>query len=1104
VSEPAFTDWLASPGHLVEASAGTGKTTKLVAEFVRTIQKGADVRRTAAVTFTHAAAGELKLRIRQKLDEAVLINEDTIINQRVRAGIEKLEQAFIGTIHGFCGHCLRQRPVEAALDPSFVELSEMESSALFGRVFRRWLERRLVEGSATLKRAFCRLAYKDERNEDAVASLRDAAWKIADWRDFPAKWRRPASPSREQLDALLTSLAEVTGAWKAVTSGYQFLKSSLIPAAELGERVAFMRAAGCVDYDSLEAELCYVGRRRYESNDFTALYRIPDCFQQWQILIADLTDYSQRADAEFAADLRDELWEMVTEYDAAKRAAGVVDFQDLLLKTRDLLLNRDARIWFQKQYDHVFVDEFQDTDPLQAEVIMLLTASDPFESNWKKVTPASGKLFLVGDPKQSIYRFRRAEVSLYLEIADQLARAGATPEPLSVSHRSNSAIQKFVNGAFESRMQPYLPLEGGREAQAGQPGVVALPVPHIFNQWGKPTKGKIEESAPKAVAGFIQWLINTSRWKIRRRDGSYTAISENDICILFRRFTADTTRGYVHSLECRSISHVLVGSKSLHEREEVMTICSALKAIEHPDDELNVYATLRGSLFAIEDAELFKFKENHRRINYTKIPPESDDETAGIREALESLSDLHRRRNSRPIAATIGQLLEQTRAHVGFALRPGGERVLANVNRIVDLARRFEVSAATSFRSFVEYLDDEAGTKEAGEAPLLEQDADGVKLMTVHKAKGLEFPVVILADPTCNAVGEGDRYTDTSKGLCVRRLLSCAPLELREHEADEQAAEQAEADRLAYVAATRASDLMVVAAIGTQMWENGWLSPLAGALYPANADWSHPRPYPTFTGRSSVLDVPSKGSAVPTVMPGWHKPACGSHEVLWFDPLLISEEPKMAAGLSTHELIAGDPARTLSVYKTWSDSADAARERGRQRQQIVITATGSSEEYSPSRLRVETITVRAATQQKFSRHFGRLVHGILQDVDFAASMSDLQTLATAYARSMRRPPAEAGAAAEIVRHVLTHPLLLAAREAREVLREEPFVLRTPQGVLIEGKIDLAYRSLDGWTLIDYKTGQVRNSQYERQVRWYAMALQASDGLPVRCVLLEIG
>ncbi len=369
--------------------------------------------------------------------------------------------------------------------------------------------------------------------------------------------------------------------------------------------------------------------------------------------------------------------------------------------------------------------------------MLLLTASDPSESDWRKVIPAAGKLFLVGDPKQSIYRFRRAEVSLYRQVADQLQHAGATAEHLSKSHRSVSPIQQFVNSAFELRMDPYLPLEGGREAKPGQPGVVALPVPQIYSKYGNVTKWKIEESAPKTVAGFIQWLVKSSGWKVTRRDGSDPSISENDICILFRRFTADTTRGYVHSLECRGISHVLLGSKSLHEREEVMTLCSALKCVEHPDDELNLYATLRGSLFAIEDAELFRYKENYRWINYNKIPAEQSDEATGIQEALELLAELHQKRNSRPIAATISQLLEATRAHLGFALRPGGERVVANVNRIVDLARRFETSAATSFRSFVEFLDDEAGTKEAGEAPLLEQDADGVKLMTVHKARAL-------------------------------------------------------------------------------------------------------------------------------------------------------------------------------------------------------------------------------------------------------------------------------------------------------------------------------------------------------------------------------
>jgi ATP-dependent exoDNAse (exonuclease V) beta subunit len=469
--------WMSAPGHMVEASAGTGKTTRLVQEFVNAIQAGADVRRILAVTFTHAAAGDLKLRIRQKLDDA-LTTTTGVTRDRLRTGIEYLEQSYIGTIHGFCAQCLRQRPVEAALDPSFVELAEMESAALFAKVFKRWLERRLAHGSPTLDRAFSRLAYRDEKNQDPIGPLLDSAWKLADWRDFPTPWRQPKGFDRDKLRGLLARVAEATAGWKGASSNYQYLKATLFPAAELGERVRIATEASALDDDSLEAELCYVGRRHYEQTDFTALHnRLPNAYTQWQRLLTDLAAYSRDADANFAAELRDELWEMVLEYDLAKKAAGAVDFQDLLLKTRDLLLDPQARAWFQQKFDHVFVDEFQDTDPLQAEILLLLSADDPAETNWRNVTPQPGKLFLVGDPKQSIYRFRRAEVALYRQVAQQLTRDGATTTPLTTSYRSVLPIQQFVNSAFATTMEPYLALEGGREPIPGQPGVVALPVP---------------------------------------------------------------------------------------------------------------------------------------------------------------------------------------------------------------------------------------------------------------------------------------------------------------------------------------------------------------------------------------------------------------------------------------------------------------------------------------------------------------------------------------------------------------------------------------------------------------------------------------------------
>ena len=201
---------------------------------------------------------------------------------------------------------------------------------------------------------------------------------------------------------------------------------------------------------------------------------------------------------------------------------------------------------------------------------------------------------------------------------------------------------------------------------------------------------------------------------------------------------------------------------------------------------------------------------------------------------------MHRLRNYRPIADTIHGLLEATRAHAGFAFRKGGERVLANVYRLTDLARSFEVSgAATSFRAFVEYLESEYDGSDTSEAPVLEQEGGGVQLMTVHKAKGLEFPVVILADLTAKLTGPqgADRTSDPERRLCAQRLLWCAPWELLDAAETEAKADEEEALRVAYVAATRARDLLVVAAIGEEERAGGWLSPLHDALYPPKDGW---------------------------------------------------------------------------------------------------------------------------------------------------------------------------------------------------------------------------------------------------------------------------
>ena len=268
--------------------------------------------------------------------------------------------------------------------------------------------------------------------------------------------------------------------------------------------------------------------------------------------------------------------------------------------------------------------------------------------------------------------------------------------------------------------------------------MIVLPVPKPYKT--RLSKEAINHCLPDAIAAFIAWLVEQKRWEYQARD----------IAVLFRRRTQggiDLTREYARALEARGVPHLLAGSKSFHRREEVETLRAALTAIEWPDDELSVFATLKGSLFAIADEDLFLYRHRHGRLNPFH---KEGSEFPAIDEALALLADLHRQRNRRPFAATVNALLEATRAHAGFLLRPGGQQILANVARVAELARTFEMTGGISFRGFVDELTAQAEKEDAAEAPVLEEDSDGVRLMTVHGAKGLEFPVVILADLTAD------------------------------------------------------------------------------------------------------------------------------------------------------------------------------------------------------------------------------------------------------------------------------------------------------------------------------------------------------------------
>jgi ATP-dependent exoDNAse (exonuclease V) beta subunit len=726
---------------------------------------------------------------------------------------------------------------------------------------------------------------------------------------------------------------------------------------------------------------------------------------------------------------------------------------------------------------------------------------------------------------------------------------------LTTSFRSVPEIQACVNAAFAPVMTgdaatlqaDYVPLSEFRPPLPAQPAVVALPVPEPYGARALSAIA-IEKSLPDAVGGFVDWVVNESGWKVTERTGDRPVrVAARHVCILFRRFISfgeDVTQPYVRALEARGVSHVLVGGKTFHDREEVETIRAALAAVEWPDDELSVFAALRGALFAVGDEELLEWRHRFGGFHPFRIPEPFRADPSGrtaalthlapVASALALLAALHRRRNYVPVAETIQRLLDSTRAHVGFVLRAGGEQTLANVLHIAELARQYEADGGISFRGFVEELRLAAESAEAAEAPILEEGSDGVRMMTVHKAKGLEFPVVILADITCRlSRAEAGRWIDPDQRKCALKLGGWAPLDLLLHDAEEAARDRAEAERLAYVAATRARDLLVVPAIGDGPYDGGWLDPLTPAVYPpptSRRDARRGPGCPDFRSKDSVLSRPDNDPArADTVAPGLHRFAARrnpesrtpnpGYSVVWWDPHALHLHAASSFGLRRDDLIVKDGDMfavedRLSEYQRWREERARVVEQGSRPSLRVERATtwaaaaaeaGIDEEIEVTGP-VEVVTLPGAEGRPRGPRFGTLVHAVLATVPLEGGADLVARTAATQGRLLLATQSEVEAAASLVSAVLAHELMDRARRARSVAREAPVSWVQKGGLLIEGVLDLAFDDGETTTVVDFKTDHelaAGESRYRAQLRQYVSAVARVTGRPASGILFRV-
>ncbi len=420
-----------------------------------------------------------------------------------------------------------------------------------------------------------------------------------------------------------------------------------------------------------------------------------------------------------------------------------------------------------------------------------------------------------------------------------------------------------------------------------------------------------------------------------------------------------------------------------------------------------------------------------------------------VADALALLRQLHVGRNHRPIAKTITMLLEALRAHAGIALWPTGEQALANCQRLIDMARHFE-GGASSFRAFVERLEADAEGGEADEAPIVEEGTEGVRVMTVHKAKGLEFPVVIFADPTCNATRDTpSRHIEPVRRLWLEPLCGSAPIELLEAADEELRRDQAEAIRVAYVAATRARDLLVAPACGDQSIE-GWLGVLDPMLYPPDdvRRQSGPAPgCPTF-GDDSVVERGPQGGPPPrgSVRPGLHRPIAGGPPVVWWDPAALSLEVEEQAPLRHQRILQADPDGTAAAaseenYAAWKAAREALLAKASYPSLSVRTVTSlvraAAAEASATEIEAAEAGGQAWTRPDVivevmeredrvrpkGRRFGALVHALLASIDLDAGVDAIKAGAAISGRLAGATDEEVQTAIDTVGGALAHPIL---------------------------------------------------------------------------------
>jgi ATP-dependent helicase/nuclease subunit A len=1056
-----------SRSFIVEASAGTGKTTVLTRRMLHCVlesgSSGAPVplSRLCAITFTEKAAGEMKIRLRQEFERRAAAPDP--LGRRARQALLDLESASISTFHAFAVALLKERPVEAGLDPRFTALDEIQGEILFREVWDFWLKRVLDERSPALEQAL-RAGLGLDALRSAASALRRHAHAIRNL-------ALPAPPTDEELQQRRSEMRRV---------GLAFLARCLDPSDKLA--TPFEDALAWLA-DPQGKGVPQKGGAKGAAGKWEGGKPTVESAREFLSAAVDFRTQMRLLPAQRALDaiVRLIVNDFLPEWERQKRARGYLDFDDQLWCACELLSSSSsARAEFQNRYAALLVDEFQDTDPVQWKIIRLLAAPSG-DSDAVPGMIAGGRLFIVGDPKQSIYRFRGADIETYSEVTSAKAREDLDLALLELTSnfRSVPAILDFVDEAFRAAMaagpdksyQPRYLAFDGRGARDGGPGGVAVHLLGDRNEEGDPAGGgpDFSERESERIARLIASIPGNADWQVQT-GSTWRNPRLRDVAILLPVLThADDLED---ALRAVGIPYVLEGGKFYYARSEVCSAIMVLRAISNPNDRVALYGALRSIFFGLSDEDLLRAKMDGQPFDYREEVPAG----CSLHHPFQILRALHRHRHERTASETLEHLLRDTGGRETLA--PRGIQSLANLNKLVRTMRSLQQNS--TFSEVVELIRsmDEEGMAES-ESRIMEEHSDAVRILSIHRAKGLDFPIVIVAGLGIQRQSRRPEFLSDPHGLGTYGLhLGSKEAGMQTPgwndlvERDKER-EDAELTRLLYVALTRARDHLILSTHGRgkKLRDTG---PWAHAF-----DKTRLKPLAEFLPRLGREGYPG---------------------VRWLDP--DSLPGKMAQPASDGAPADGAWSERLAAEYEELDRLLSSTPAARR-----LLAVTASEEMPGEVAAIDTPRDRAV-------RLGIAFHRAMNALDFAKS-PDAEALAREAGSRQQLDEESCRMLMEMIHTSLGSDLITRARQAlsdgRRIFKELPFVraLSRDAEEIQEGNIDLLFEETDGWVLVDYKTDHVAegwNSEsplaqkYEGQIKAYAAAMK-SLGIEVRSAWL---